>query len=88
VWNYLEPSKQAPCIVGLVSVQSCDVKCPLGRSRWSRMKTRSHLACVAPCFDILDHGHRLNCAASSLSTTFYGIMKHRNNVRKGIKFDQ
>ena len=48
----------------------------------------SCLACVAPCFGIFDHDHRLNCAASLLSKNFYAIIKHRNNVRKGIEFDQ
>ena len=52
------------------------------------MKTHSSLACVAPCFGVFDHDHRLKIGASLLSKTFYGIIKHRNNVRKGIKFDQ
>ena len=28
------------------------------------MKTHSHLPCVAPCFDIINHDHCLNYAAT------------------------
>ena len=52
------------------------------------MKTHSCLACVAPCFGVFDHDHLLKIAASLLSKTFYGIIKHMNNVREGIKFDK
>lgn len=53
------------------------------------MKTNSQLACVAPCFYILDHDHRLNCAATSLSTTLLGHYKTQEKRPKElIKFDQ